>query len=229
MEKAFHQKLVVTEDGSHTLYVSDLNEHYHSVRGALQESVHVFINAGLSAAEQKFSEINLLEVGFGTGLNCLLTYFNHHKPVNYVGVEAFPVEESILGKLNYHEWLQYRDSRKIFQLIHHAEWDKPVSISPDFHLTKLKNKIQHVYPENYPGYRAYFNLIYFDAFAPDAQPEMWTAEMFNKLYDLMTPKGILVTYCAKGSVKRNMKSVGFIVESLPGAKGKREMTRAIKE
>jgi tRNA U34 5-methylaminomethyl-2-thiouridine-forming methyltransferase MnmC len=222
------QKLVITADGTHTLFVPELDEHYHSVHGALQESMHVFINAGLIEAEKRFDTINLLEVGFGTGLNCLLTYFNHHKPVNYVGVEAFPVEESILGKLNYHEWLHYRDSQNVFRTIHDAGWNKPVLLNPDFQLNKLNSKIQDLHAAHVSIYQS-CNLIYFDAFAPSAQPELWTKEIFEKMYSLLAPNGILVTYCAKGEVKRNMKAAGFSIEALPGPKGKREMTRAVKQ
>lgn len=221
------RELVTTSDGSHTLFIKELDEHYHSIHGALQESMHVFINAGLIEVEKKFDTINLLEIGFGTGLNCLLTYFNHHKTIKYAGIEAFPVEESILGKLNYTEWLNYRDSQNTFNNIHAAEWNKPVQLNADFELIKLDSKIEDI--SNTP--LQIFNkpnLIFFDAFAPSAQPELWTKDIFEMLYKIMCNDGILVTYCAKGEVKRNMKEAGFKVDPLPGPKGKREMTRAIK-
>jgi tRNA U34 5-methylaminomethyl-2-thiouridine-forming methyltransferase MnmC len=221
------RELVTTSDGSHTLFIKELDEHYHSIHGALQESMHVFINAGLIEAEKKFDTINLLEIGFGTGLNCLLTYFNHHKPIKYAGIEAFPVEESILGKLNYTEWLNYRDSQNTFNNIHAAEWNKPVQLNADFELIKLDSKIEDIASTSLQIFDKP-NLIFFDAFAPSAQPELWTKDIFEMLYNIMCNDGILVTYCAKGEVKRNMKAAGFKVETLPGPKGKREMTRAIK-
>jgi tRNA U34 5-methylaminomethyl-2-thiouridine-forming methyltransferase MnmC len=221
------RELVTTSDGSHTLFIKELDEHYHSIHGALQESMHVFINAGLIEAEKKFDTINLLEIGFGTGLNCLLTYFNHHKPIKYAGIEAFPVEESILGKLNYTEWLNYRDSQNTFNNIHAAEWNKPVQLNADFELIKLDSKIEDIASTSLQIFDKP-NLIFFDAFAPSAQPELWTKDIFEMLYNIMCNDGILVTYCAKGEVKRNMKAAGFKVEPLPGPKGKREMTRAIK-
>ncbi len=221
------QELVTTSDGSHTLYVKEIDEHYHSVHGALQESMHVFINAGLAEAEKKFDTIHLLEIGFGTGLNCLLTYFNHHKPVKYAGIEAFPVEESILGKLNYTEWLNYRDSQKLFNNIHSAEWNTPVLLNHDFELIKLNTRIENMAVTDLKIFDKP-NLIYFDAFAPSAQPELWTENIFKDIFNIMAEDGILVTYCAKGEVKRNMKAAGFNVKALPGPKGKREMTKATK-
>lgn len=222
------QELFTTFDGSHTLFIKELDEYYHSVHGALQESMHVFINAGLIEAEKHFDTIHLLEIGFGTGLNCLLTYFNHHKPVKYAGVEAFPVEESILGKLNYTEWLNYRDAQKVFQLLHAKNWNEPALLNSDFELIKLQQKIEDIQLTDFKIYKAP-NLIYFDAFAPSAQPELWTETIFKNLYNLLDDNGILVTYCAKGEVKRNMKAAGFTVEALPGPKGKRELTKAIKK
>lgn len=220
-------ELVITSDGSHTLFVKELDEHYHSIHGALQESMHVFINAGLTEAEKHFDTIHLLEIGFGTGLNCLLTYFNHHKPVKYAGIEAFPVEESILGKLNYTEWMNYRDAQKVFQLLHAEKWNKPALLNSDFELIKLQQKIEDITSTDFQIYNAP-NLIYFDAFAPSAQPELWTENIFKNIYNIMSQGGILVTYCAKGEVKRNMKAARFTIEALPGPKGKREMTRATK-
>jgi tRNA U34 5-methylaminomethyl-2-thiouridine-forming methyltransferase MnmC len=221
------RELFTTADGTHTLFVKDLDEHYHSVHGALQESMHVFINAGLIEAEKKFDTIHLLEIGFGTGLNCLLTYFNHHTTIKYAGIEAFPLEESILGKLNYTEWLNYRDSQKLFNNIHSAEWNTPVLLNNDFELIKLNTKIENIAATDLQIFDNP-NLIYFDAFAPSAQPELWTENIFKDIYNIMPEGGILVTYCAKGEVKRNMKAAGFTIEALPGPKGKREMTRATK-
>lgn len=220
-------ELVTTADGTHTLFVTELDEYYHSIHGALQESMHVFIDAGLTIAEQQSEVLKIVEIGFGTGLNCLLSYFNHHKSVQYIGVEAFPVEASILGKLNYTECLQYRDSKNIFETLHAASWQKPFQLQSDFEIVKLNKALQQLTIQDFQLFQQ-CNLIYFDAFAPSAQPEMWTQEIFEQLYSYLEPKGILVTYCAKGEVKRNMKAAGFQVETLPGPKGKREMTRCIK-
>lgn len=192
----------------------------------MRESMHVFIQAGLSEAEKLFEKIYLLEIGLGTGLNCLLTYFNHQKPVWYMGVEAFPVEESILGKLNYHEWLHYRDAPRLFRTIHACRWNEPVALSADFQLVKYQDDVTQLRADMFQPHAV--NLIYFDAFGPGAQPEMWTQDIMDKMYALLVSQGILVTYCAKGEVRRRLKAAGFLVESLPGPKGKREMTRAVK-
>jgi tRNA U34 5-methylaminomethyl-2-thiouridine-forming methyltransferase MnmC len=218
-------KIITTHDGSHSLLHEQLNETYHSIHGAVQESNHVFIKHGLDFVSQhgKASAINLLEVGFGTGLNALLTlqFAHSHKfGIRYTTVEAFPVQEAVWSKLNYTE---SPDSGMWFEQLHRANWDKWINISPEFQLRKLKTTLQEAVLE-----QAYFDLIYFDAFAPSKQPEMWEVTMLKKVVDAMKPNGVLVTYCAKGQFKRDLHSLHLIVESLPGPPGKREMVRAQK-
>jgi len=221
-----NRQLITTADGSHSIYLSEFDEHYHSVHGAIQESEHVFIRAGFDFVSSGQNPLNLLEIGFGTGLNALLTYLNHQKnperTVNYTAIEAFPLETAIASQLNYPELLNSEAATEVFNLLHQSEWNQAVSISSHFTLTKLETTIQAYHPSNK------FHLIYFDAFAPTAQPELWTADVFSKIFDSLKKGGILTTYCAKGIVKRTLKEVGFKVESLQGPIGKREMTRALK-
>jgi tRNA U34 5-methylaminomethyl-2-thiouridine-forming methyltransferase MnmC len=225
------RKIITTSDGSHSIFVPELNEHYHSIHGAMQESNHVFIDAGLKQISKEGSEINILEIGMGTGLNVLLTFFESEKSslkINYTTIEAFPVSENIIRELNYAELISTNDEilrsllQTTFKEIHHSEWDKEISLSKNFILKKIKNKLQKI------DLNAGFNLIYFDAFGPPVQPEMWMEDIFRKIANATVPKGILVTYCAKGEVKRTLKKVGFTVESIPGPPGKREMIRAVK-
>lgn len=211
-----------TADGSHTLYVQELNENYHSTNGAIAESMHVFIEAGLNKVSKQ--EIHLLEIGFGTGLNALLTILvsgNTSKKVFYTGLELFPVDDSIISQLNYPAILG-DESRKTYKAIHDSPWNEPVRMNDCFQLKKITaDALEYSYKEK-------FDLVYFDAFSPDVQPEMWTNTLFEKLYNCMNPGALLVTYCAKGSVRRTMQQTGFVAERLPGPKGKREMLRATK-
>lgn len=221
--------IIKTADGSHSLYIKELNEHYHSIHGAIQESKHVFINAGLkqiSTNPDSVSEINILEIGLGTGLNAFLSFIEAEQQslkINYTAIEAFPVSADLIDQLNYVECLDAEKYKSYFSLIHSSEWEKVVVLSKHFTICKIKNKLQHVVFGNK------FNLIYFDAFGPQVQPEMWTEEVFAKLFSALEPMGSLVTYCAKGEVKRTLKKVGFVVESLAGPPGKREMVRAVKK
>lgn len=218
-------KIITTHDGSHSLLHEQLNETYHSIHGAIQESNHVFIKHGLDFVKQhsNSSSINLLEIGFGTGLNALLTLqfaHIHNLAIRYITVEAFPVEEAVWSKLNYTE---SSDSKVWFEKLHRANWNKWVTISPEFQLKKLKTTLQEAVLE-----QSNFDLIYFDAFAPSKQPEMWEVPMLKKVVDAMKSKGVFVTYCAKGQLKRDLHSLQLTVESLPGPPGKREMVRAQK-
>ena len=212
----------ITEDGSHTLYLKGLDETYHSRHGAIQEAMHVFIAAGLNCSAQ--SKLNILEIGFGTGLNAFLTLQElNHRTVNYTSLEAFPLSDDIVNELNYTVELDL-DSTGIdqFNKMHQVGWGNYQEITPKFNLKKVNQKLdQFTTTEK-------FDLIYFDAFGPRVQPEMWTKEIFENMYGVLYQNGILVTYCAKGSVKRTLKEVGFMVEPLPGPPGKREMTRARK-
>jgi len=218
-------KLVITEDGSHTLSVPELNEHYHSVYGAISESQHIFINTGLKFVLKEKKEINILEIGFGTGLNALMTFRElsaSNIKCSYTAVEAYPLEEAVYTQLNYPGILGM--SKDILIKLHTANWEEKETISSSFDLLKIKCKAQDMLlTENY------FDLVYFDAFAPDIQPELWTVEIFKNIFRTMKNNAILTTYSTKGIVKRALKESGFTIEKLPGPKGKREILRAMKE
>lgn len=215
-----------TNDGSTTLYVPALNEHYHSVHGALQESLHVFIQAGLAYFLPRQEELRVLEIGFGTGLNALLTLQQaqlHRLPVHFDSLEKYPLSAEVVRELQFEKFILNPELLDFHPRLHEAPWNQPAKISPYFTLQKLKADLQlHPFPQNH------YHLIYFDAFAPEKQPELWTEEIFSRLSDAMRPGGVLVSYCAKGSFKRNLKAAGFKIEALPGPPGKREMTRAHK-
>jgi tRNA U34 5-methylaminomethyl-2-thiouridine-forming methyltransferase MnmC len=219
-------ELVITGDGSHTLFVPGLKEHYHSTFGAIQESMHVFIEAGLLSIGD-IPEINILEIGFGTGLNALLTLAvsqNRGVKVNYDAVEPFPLTDTILKQLNYGDNELVHPFSDQFNLFHQAAYNEIVPITPAFSLRKIKEGIEvGDLPDNH------YQLVYFDAFAPEVQPELWTEPVFRKIYLSMKPGGILTTYCCKGSVRRAMIAAGFSVEKLPGPPGKREIVRAMKK
>lgn len=215
-------EIIPTKDGSHTLKNTELKETYHSIHGALQESLHVFMQHGLEfKIAQSVEAISVLEVGFGTGLNAWLTAKRvAGKSVSYTSLESYPLDETIWSQLNY---ATNSVDQNLFEKIHTAVWNQMVSITPDFQLHKINQTIQQVV---LPG--SQFDLVYFDAFAPDKQPEMWQPAIFNKVMQAMKPGAVLVTYCAKGQVKRDLKSVGLRVEALTGPPGKREMIRATK-
>jgi len=219
-----HKELKITADGSHTIFVEELNETYHSKHGAIREAVHVFIQAGLNHLNQ--SKIKVLEIGFGTGLNVFLTLLESCKrgiTVDYTSLEAFPLENKIISQLNYTTELGASGKEiEWFRLLHGVEWESAKRITEGFSLNKLKTTLI-----NFETIEQY-DLIFFDAFGPKVQPEMWSEAIFEKMYKCLAKDGVLVTYCAKGSVKRGLKSVGFTIESLPGPPGKREMTRALK-
>ena len=216
--------LILTEDGSHTFYLPELQESYHSVHGAVQESNHVYINAALQEAMPLFPEIRLLEVGFGTGLNALLTLLANttEQKIYYHAIEAFPMTASEVQQINYPEILHIDPA--LFQALHDAPWNTEYEeITPTFYLKKSALTLQAVrLPDNY------FNVVYFDAFAPSVQPELWTDEIFEKIYAAMSGGGVITTYSAKGSVRRIWQQTGFTVERLPAPAGKREMLRGRK-
>lgn len=216
-------KLTNTEDGSHTLVSSQFGELYHSRHGALTESNHVFIKNGLLPLIDKYNSLSIFEMGLGTGLNLLLTIKeieNKDIPIHYTTVETFPVSVSIAESLNYSEIIDF--SPTLFQEIHSSEWNKIIQLTQNLSLLKIDDSVENI------SFQNNFDLIYYDAFAPATQPELWSEFMFKKIYDSMNQGGVLVTYSAKGQVKRNLKSVGFTIESLAGPPGKREMTRATK-
>ncbi|HUX57224.1 MAG TPA: tRNA (5-methylaminomethyl-2-thiouridine)(34)-methyltransferase MnmD [Bacteroidales bacterium] len=215
-------QLITTSDGSHTIFVPELNEHYHSIHGAVQESNFIFINTGFDFC--KADPLNIFEIGFGTGLNALLTAtksLNGERKVNYTSIEKYPVENEIISSLNHHIFVG-NDGKEIFNSIHTAPWNRYVNICKNFNLLKIKGDFT-VQPLTKK-----YDLIYFDAFGPDKQPEMWTIEMFKKIADATNISGILVTYSAKGEVRRSLKACGYDVNLLPGPLGKREIIRAIK-
>ncbi len=211
---------VKTKDGSHTLFNAGVGEHYHSVFGAVQESEHIFIRAGLEAFRPLPETLHVLEIGFGTGLNALLSLKwaeKHRQPVHYLGIEAFPLAESVIEQLNYAEILQMEQT--VFLQMHRNTAQQ--HITPYFSLQVLHDKLRDFLTE-----RNRFHVVFFDAFSPGSQPEMWTEEGFIKLHDALIPGGILVTYSCKGIVKRALKAAGFSLEKLPGPPGKREFLRA---
>jgi tRNA U34 5-methylaminomethyl-2-thiouridine-forming methyltransferase MnmC len=217
------REIIITSDGSSTIYIPEWNESYHSKNGAIQEAYHVFINAGYSLVEKQ--SINILEIGFGTGLNAFITYLEAKKSntqINYVGVEAYPVSEDEVNSLNYIEELNAKIEKDVFSLMHDSKWDEGIEISSQFKLTKRKQLFQEINDIDC------FDLIYFDAFGFTLQPELWSEEIFQSMYDSLLKNGILVTYACRGSIKRAMLKAGFKVEKLPGAPGKREMIRGIK-
>ena len=215
--------LVPTADGSSTLYVPDLDEHYHSMNGAVQESQHVYLEAGLLHYIQRKGkippeEIQVLEFGLGTGLNAFLTVLEAEKQklkIRYTALEKFPLSPEVTNRLNYSA-----ADQSLFQRIHQSEWGNPVSITPYFTLQKWRVDFADFdFPDKY-------DVVYYDAFAPDKQPEVWSQALFDSLFSAMNQDGVLTTYCAKGSIRRMMQQAGFNVERIPGAAGKREMLRA---
>jgi len=213
-------KLELTGDGSHTLYLKGLDEHYHSWHGAIQESRHVFIDQGLK--QVKGEELRLLEIGFGTGLNAYLTCMeaeNLDWEVDYHTLELYPLPGEIIRKLNYTQQLGGKGAA-IFDQIHRAGWNRQTTVTPFFSIYKIGEDFLNFHPQGK------YRLIYFDAFAPEKQPAMWQEEQIKKMFDALEPGGLLVTYCAKGVIKRMLKAIGYQVESLPGPPGKREMIRA---
>ena len=219
------REIIETQDGSHSVMASEFGVSYHSKYGAIQESMHVFIEAGLRMRMSEATELNVLGIGFGTGLNALLACIeadNQQFRVNYTGLEAFPLSSDIIEKLNYIDELDLSSEDNFFQRIHAANWEENTSIHPYFSIEKKKMRFEELQMKDA------FDVIFFDAFAPNAQPELWEAPLLQKMYNALRPNGVLTTYCAKGVVKRTLKSVGFTIEALPGPPGKREMTRAVK-
>ena len=219
------REIIITSDGSTTIYLPDWDEQYHSKHGAIQEAYHVFIKNGLDLFETG-TDISVLEIGFGTGLNCFITFLegrNSNMKIDYTGVEAYPVKQEEVDHLNYVVELKAISDQKIFKNMHLFSWNKGHTLSSSFVLHKKKALFENIKDTNK------YNLIYFDAFGAKVQPELWTAGIFNKMYEALQQKGILVTYSAKGSVRRAMQEAGFEVERLPGPPGKREMLRARKK
>ena len=222
------RKIIITDDGSTTIHLPQWDEQYHSKFGAIQEARHVFIQMGLVKVleREELSEISILEIGFGTGLNALVTWqeaLNKKVLIEYTGVEAYPVSSEEVEHLNFTKRLELPDAASVFEKMHKSEWETPQNISEFFKLTKQNKFFQDISDVNK------YDLIYFDAFGAGIQPDLWTEVIFEKMYKAMRTNGVLVTYAAKGSVRRAMLEVGFKVERLPGPPGKREMLRATKK
>jgi len=222
------RKLIKTGDGSVTIHLSEWDEQYHSKHGAIQEAKHVFIKMGMEywIGQNNGKEIAILEIGFGTGLNAFITFLQAKKlqlKVNYIGVEAYPVSENEIRELNYAEMLSAEKYFDSFKKMHEIPWDAPTAISENFQLEKQQKRFEEIEDINK------YDLVFFDAFGARVQPELWTEEIFAKMFAAMKTSSVLVTYSAKGSVRRAMQTAGFIVERLPGPPGKREMLRALKK
>lgn len=216
-------RIIVTGDGSHTLYVPELNEHYHSTFGAVRESNLIFIKAGFDNC--RVNPVNILEVGFGTGLNTLLTAAKsiaEKREVNYTTIEKYPLDGSLIASLNHYLYAG-ESGRELSLLIHSASWNTRVTISQYFHLLKINGDITDI------SLSESYDLVYFDAFGPDKQPEMWTSEILSYIGSVTKNGGALVTFSAKGEVKRKLKACGFDVLLLPGPPGKRQIIRAVKK
>ena len=222
------REIITTADGSKTIHIPEWNEQYHSKHGAIQEARHVFLKTGLSHFTDAFpeqKEIAILEMGFGTGLNALLTFFEAKKnalSINYVGVEAYPISAEEIKAMEYAGQLEEASAQEIYDKLHHIPWEEETAISDTFQLTKRKQNFEEIED------RGDFDLVFFDAFGPRVQPDLWTENIFSKMYAALKPGGVLTTYCAQGAARRAMQAVGFKVERLPGPPGKREMLRASK-
>jgi len=217
------REIIKTLDGSTTIHLQEWDECYHSKHGAIQEAQHVFIKNGLSLFQN--TTISILEIGFGTGLNAFITFLEASKmniKVDYVGVEAYPVSDNEVISMNYVKELDVIDKSEIFELMHSNAWGKKNYIAGDFYLTKRNQFFQTIDDIEQ------FDLIYFDAFGYRVQPELWSTDVFRRMYTALKKDGVLVTYAARGVVKRSMIEVGFTVEKLSGPPGKREMFRATK-
>ncbi len=218
------RKIIQTLDGSTTIQLVDWDECYHSKNGAVQEAQHVFIQNGLSLLEKE--TIAVLEIGFGTGLNAFITFLEAQKrnlKIDYVGVEAYPLSPEEALSMNYVEALKVPQYDAIFKAVHQCSWETACQISSDFFLTKTKQLFQEI------NFTNQFDIIYFDAFGYQVQPELWSTEIFRNMFKALKEKGILVTYAARGVVKRSMQEVGFTVKKVPGPPGKREMMIGFKD
>jgi len=212
----------VTEDGSHTLYLPELDEPYHSIHGAIQESLHVFLGQGFLTLDKP--SVNILEIGFGTGLNALLTLAEAKRrsiEVQYHAIEKYPLDYEEYSHLNFETFIDGISPGSLMKL-HDAPWEKAARITENFTLIKELSDIRAMNP------KGPFDLVYFDAFAPQKQAHLWTEQIFSSIFKALEPGGILVTYTSKGSVRRALISCGFEVKKVPGPPGKREMIRAIR-
>ncbi len=220
-----HLKIINTEDGSTSLFDEKLNESYHSKFGAINESMHVFIEAGLNSVKDT-NTVNILEIGLGTGLNALLTSIISETKnifINYFALEPKPPDKELLNMMNFADCLDFENSDSYFDKIINSPWERLYAVHSRFKICKLKQKLENFQPK-----ANFFDLIYFDAFSPDIQPEIWSLVNFTSLFKCLRQNGVLVTYSAKGKVRRDLEKAGFTTERIPGPKGKREMLRATK-
>ncbi|MEQ9301306.1 MAG: tRNA (5-methylaminomethyl-2-thiouridine)(34)-methyltransferase MnmD [Cyclobacteriaceae bacterium] len=220
-------RVITTEDGSSSIYHEGFDETYHSTHGAIQESDHVYIKAGLNhwLSQNAGKPIEILEVGMGTGLNVILTLKAQLEigfPVRYTAIESFPVDQKILVELNYKEKFNHSIVSELFDRLHDLPWEEETTLSLEFKLEKLEQSFQDFIPDET------YDLVYYDAFAPEKQAELWDKQWLQKVHYLLKPGGIICSYCAKGDFKRNLKAIGFKVERLPGPPGKAQMIRATK-
>ncbi|MGG5508010.1 MULTISPECIES: tRNA (5-methylaminomethyl-2-thiouridine)(34)-methyltransferase MnmD [unclassified Myroides] len=220
------RKIIVTSDGSHSLEMEEWGETYHSIHGAMQESKHVYIEQGLMRFIQQ-DEIRILEFGFGTGLNALLTMavlVPKEKALVYHSIEAFPLNQEEYQVLTYPSLLpEFEKGKALFTALHQAEWNREVQVHHDVVVQKIQSKFEEVTVET-----DFFDLVYFDVFGYQFQPHLWSEDIFKKAYDSLKKGGVLVTYACRSAIKRNMKAAGFTLEIVPGPPGKREMTLAFK-
>ena len=225
------RQIIITEDGSHTVSIPEWGVTYHSVYGAVRESQHVFIEAGLRQFRSPgYSTLKVFEMGLGTGLNALLALAEAEKTkqsIYYEAVELFPLSVEEINSLNYCRILHRVDLQKTFELLHSCDWQKEIAIHPNFIFKKLKSDLLHLPPTEFPKSET-FEIIFFDAFDPNIQPELWTKEIFDKMFSVLRPGGILVTYSSRAQVRRAMQAAGFRVEKIPGPPRKREIVRAEK-
>lgn len=219
------RKIIVTDDNSKSIYVESLNETYHSTHGALQEAQHVFIEHGLKSAQIK-KNVKIFEMGFGTGLNAILTIIyclENNLPLYYIGVEKYPLTDHEIELVNSTHLPALQKYSALYKLIHTTPYNQDVELAPDIILKKIHADILSLeLPANF------FTLIYYDAFGPKIQPDLWSAALMKKMFDAIEPQGKLVTYCAQGQFRRNLREAGFTIQRLPGPKGKREITSATK-
>ena len=217
------REIIITSDGSTSIHLPEWEESYHSKHGAIQEAQHVFIKNGLSLC--KGQSVSVLEIGFGTGLNAFITFLESQKnkqKIDYVGVEGFPVPPEEVLQMNYVNQLNANQFESEFKMMHTSDWDENVTISDTFRLTKRKQLFNDINDKNQ------FDIIYFDAFGYRVQPELWSVEIFTRMFDALKEGGILVTYACRGPIKNAMKEAGFKIEKLEGPPGKREMLRGWK-
>lgn len=217
------REIIITSDGSTSIHLPEWEESYHSKHGAIQEAQHVFIKNGLSLC--KGQSVSVLEIGFGTGLNAFITFLESQKnnqKIDYVGVEGFPISLEEISQMNYVNQLNSNQFESEFKRMHTSDWEKNVTISDTFRLTKRKQLFNEINDKNQ------FDIIYFDAFGYRVQPELWSVDIFTKMFEALKERGILITYACRGPIKNAMKEAGFKIEKLAGPPGKREMLRGWK-